>query len=109
MTQKRGVIALLPSDCTSCMLCVRECPTWCISLDSHQAPDPDTPQGAKPRLINVLDDFRIDFSRCMSCGICVEVCPFDCLKWEDKVDYDDTKENMTHNSEKLSTHWTEND
>ena len=109
MTQKRGVIALLPSDCTSCMLCVRECPTWCISLDSHQAPDSNTPQGAKPRLINVLDDFRIDFSRCMSCGICVEVCPFDCLKWEDKVDYDDTKENMTHNSEKLSTHWTEND
>ncbi|HEX7462953.1 MAG TPA: 4Fe-4S ferredoxin, partial [Dermatophilaceae bacterium] len=26
----RGVIALLEENCTSCMLCSRECPDWCI-------------------------------------------------------------------------------
>ncbi|MEY2634634.1 MAG: hypothetical protein RIS75_574 [Actinomycetota bacterium] len=104
----RGIIALKPEACTSCMLCVRECPTWCISLDSHQAPDPANPAGARPRLINVLDDFRIDFARCMSCGICVEVCPFDALKWEDTKDYDEsTREAMVHHSDQLSQHWSE--
>ena len=26
----RGVIALSIENCTSCMLCARECPDWCI-------------------------------------------------------------------------------
>ncbi len=25
-------IKLLHENCTSCMICVRECPTWCINL-----------------------------------------------------------------------------
>ena len=107
MSTPRGVIALVPDACTSCMLCVRECPTWCISLDSHQAPDPETPAGARVRLINVLDDFRIDFSRCMSCGICVEVCPFDALKWEAKIDYDEEmRADLTHSTDDLAAHLT---
>ena len=28
-------IRLISSLCTSCMICARECPTWCISIDSH--------------------------------------------------------------------------
>jgi ferredoxin len=28
--RSRGVIALLAENCTSCMLCARECPDWCI-------------------------------------------------------------------------------
>src|SRR5699024_2533665 len=28
--RSRGVIALLEENCTSCMLCARECPDWCI-------------------------------------------------------------------------------
>lgn len=63
------------------MLCVRECPTWCIELDSHQETDPATADLRRPRTINVLDDFRIDFARCMHCSICVEVCPFEALSW----------------------------
>ncbi|MEY4322813.1 MAG: hypothetical protein RL410_594 [Actinomycetota bacterium] len=105
---RRGIIALKPESCTSCMLCVRECPTWCISLDSHQAPDPTTPTGARVRLINVLDEFAIDFARCMSCGICVEVCPFDSLKWEAEIDYDAaSREELAHTTERLATHWQE--
>lgn len=83
----RGILALDPAACTSCMLCVRECPTWCISLDSHQEIDPETAALARPRTINVLDDFRIDFARCMNCSICVEVCPFDALAWHERSDY----------------------
>lgn len=93
----RGILALDPAACTSCMLCVRECPTWCISLDSHQEVDPDTVALARPRTINVLDDFRIDFARCMNCSICVEVCPFDALAWHPQSDYPESAlPNLTH-------------
>lgn len=87
MTTTRGILALDPAKCTSCMLCVRECPTWCMSLDSHQAIDAETAALPRPRTVNVLDDFRIDFARCMNCGICVEVCPFDALTWQAESDY----------------------
>ena len=96
----RGILKLDASACTSCMLCVRECPTWCISLDSHQAIDPETATLARPRTINVLDDFRIDFARCMNCSICVEVCPFDALSWHPQSDYpESTRDALTH-------HWS---
>jgi NADH-quinone oxidoreductase subunit I len=59
---------------------VRECPTWCISLDSHTEQVSD--EGARrPKTINVLDRFEIDWGLCMYCGVCVEVCPFDALAW----------------------------
>ena len=31
----RGVIALVEQNCTSCELCVRECPDRCIALEAH--------------------------------------------------------------------------
>jgi NADH-quinone oxidoreductase subunit I len=61
------------------MLCVRECPDWCIYIDSHK--ETVQPATGRPRVRNVLDRFAIDFSLCMYCGICVEVCPFDALFW----------------------------
>ena len=70
------------SDCTSCMICVRECPAWCIELESHS--EEILEEGARrPRTVNVLDAFRIDFGLCMLCGICIEACPFDCLSWQE--------------------------
>ncbi len=35
-SRSRGVIALTEENCTSCMLCARECPDWCIYIDSHK-------------------------------------------------------------------------
>jgi NADH-quinone oxidoreductase subunit I len=84
--RSRGVIALLAENCTSCMLCARECPDWCIYIDSHK----ETVQvegAARARQKNVLDRFAIDFSLCMYCGICVEVCPFDALYWSPEFEY----------------------
>ena len=82
----RGVIALLPDACTSCMLCVRECPTWCIEIDAHTEQVTE-PGARRPKSVSVLDDFRLDFGLCMYCGICIEVCPFDALEWRPDYDY----------------------
>ena len=74
-------IVLLEAACTSCMICARECPSWCITIDSHTRPVSGLPAGARPRTENVLDRFAIDWSLCMFCGICVEECPVDALAW----------------------------
>jgi NADH-quinone oxidoreductase subunit I len=69
------------------MLCARECPDWCIYIDSHKETIPATTPGGRDRQRNVLDRFAIDFSLCMYCGICVEVCPFDALFWSPEFEY----------------------
>ncbi|MEL4358239.1 MULTISPECIES: NADH-quinone oxidoreductase subunit I [unclassified Luteococcus] len=94
--QGHGSIRLIEDKCTSCMICARECPAWCIQIDSHT--EQVSGQGGAPiggaaasatsgyararqRSVNVLDRFQIDWSLCMYCGICVEQCPFDALEW----------------------------
>jgi len=74
------------------MLCARECPDWCIFIESHIEPVSDAGLGSaaagrRGRTRNQLDRFAIDFSLCMYCGICVEVCPFDALFWAPDSDY----------------------
>jgi NADH-quinone oxidoreductase subunit I len=97
----RGVIALVEENCTVCMLCARECPDWCIYIDSHKetvAPK----EGGRARTRNLLDRFAIDFALCMYCGICVEVCPFDALYWSPEFEYAEyTHEPLTHEKERL--------
>jgi NADH-quinone oxidoreductase subunit I len=84
--RSRGVIALFEENCTVCMLCARECPDWCIYIDSHKE-EVVVPGAARPRQRNVLDRFDIDFSLCMYCGICIEACPFDALYWSPEFEY----------------------
>jgi NADH-quinone oxidoreductase subunit I len=85
--RSRGVIALTEENCTVCMLCARECPDWCIYIDSHKEELPPATEGGRARSHNVLDRFAIDFSLCMYCGICIEVCPFDALHWSPEFEY----------------------
>ena len=99
--RSRGVIALLEENCTSCMLCARECPDWCIYIDSHKETIP-APPGGRERQRNVLDRFAIDFSLCMYCGICIDVCPFDALFWSPEFEYAELDiRNMTHEKGRL--------
>jgi len=85
--RSRGAIALLEENCTVCMLCARECPDWCIYIDSHKEPVPPAVEGGRARSRNQLDRFAIDFSLCMYCGICIEACPFDALFWTPEFEY----------------------
>jgi len=77
----------MDENCTVCMLCARECPDWCIYIDSHKETVPAATEGGRARTRNVLDRFAIDFSLCMYCGICVDVCPFDALWWSPEFEY----------------------
>jgi len=102
--RSRGVIALLEQNCTSCMLCARECPDWCIYIDSHTETEPAERPGGRPRSKHVLDRFAIDFALCMYCGICIEVCPFDALYWAPDHSYAETElGNLTHEKDRLGT------
>ena len=99
----RGVIALKEENCTVCMLCARECPDWCIYIDSHKETLPPKRQGGRPRKRNVLDRFAIDYALCMYCGICVEVCPYDALFWSREFEYAEYDiRQLTHEKERLS-------
>ena len=84
------------------MLCARECPDWCIYIDSHKETLPATTEGGRERQRNVLDRFAIDFSLCMYCGICIEVCPFDALHWSPEFEYAETDiRDLLHEKERL--------
>ena len=100
--RSRGVIALIEEKCTSCMLCARECPAWCIYIDSHKDVIPATTDGGRERSRNVLDRFAIDYSLCMYCSICVEVCPFDALHWSPEFEYAELDiRDLTHEKDRL--------
>jgi NADH-quinone oxidoreductase subunit I len=101
-TRARGVIALKEENCTACMLCGRECPDWCIYIEGHKEKRPPRREGGKPRTVNVLDRFDIDYALCMYCGICVEVCPFDALFWSPEYEYSEAHiADLLHDKDKL--------
>ncbi|MDQ3094652.1 MAG: NADH-quinone oxidoreductase subunit I [Actinomycetota bacterium] len=100
--RSRGVIALMEENCTVCMLCARECPSWCIYIDSHKETVPPTTEGGRERSRNMLDRFAIDFSLCMYCSICIEVCPFDALHWSPEFEYAEFDiRDLTHEKDRL--------
>src|SRR6266567_1043515 len=101
----RGVIALKQENCTVCWKCSRECPDWCIYIDSHKETHPPA-SGGRARSVKVLDRFAIDYALCMYCGICVEVCPFDALFWAPDFEYAEYDIfDLIHEKERLEE-WT---
>ncbi|MYC07904.1 MAG: 4Fe-4S dicluster domain-containing protein [Chloroflexi bacterium] len=63
--------------CTGCMVCIRNCPTQCMSAKMQ-----DNPLHAegKSRRRKIIDEFEINLARCILCGICVDVCNFDAIE-----------------------------
>lgn len=103
----RGVIALHEGNCTACMLCARSCPDWCIYIEGHKEKAPPRRPGGKPRQVNALDRFDIDYSLCMYCGICVEVCPFEALFWTPEYEYSEPRiADLLHDKTRLGE-WME--
>src|SRR2546425_12448060 len=101
----RGVIALKQENCTVCWKCSRECPDWCIYIETHKETHPPA-SGGRARSVKVLDRFAIDYALCMYCGICVEVCPFDALFWAPDFEYAEYDIlSLTHEKDRLEE-WT---
>ena len=63
--------------CTSCMVCIRECPTQCMSATMKDNP---LHEEGKSKRRKIVDDFEINLGRCIVCGICVDVCNFDAIE-----------------------------
>ncbi|MSQ05882.1 MAG: 4Fe-4S dicluster domain-containing protein [Dehalococcoidia bacterium] len=62
--------------CTSCMVCIRNCPTQCMTATMKD--NPLNAEGKSSRR-KIVDQFEINLNRCILCGICVEVCNFDAI------------------------------
>jgi len=63
--------------CTGCMVCVRECPTQCMTAVMHD--NPKAVDGTSHRR-KIIETFEINLNRCILCGICVDVCNFDAIE-----------------------------
>ena len=63
---------------------------------------PPRREGGKPRTVQKLDRFDIDYGLCMYCGICVDVCPFDALFWSPEYEYSAARiADLLHDKDRL--------
>ena len=63
--------------CTACGVCIRSCPTQCMSATMKD--NPNHAEGKSKRR-KTVDEFEINLGRCIVCSICVEVCNFDAIE-----------------------------
>jgi len=81
--RSRGIVVLLSDketgelNCTSCMLCMRACPSAAILIDAPR-------DEKKKRHLKVFD---IDFGLCCFCGLCEEACNFCAIKMATKYEF----------------------
>ena len=62
--------------CVGCMVCIRECPTLCMSATMMDNPLHAEGKSARRKMV---ESFEINLGRCIVCGICVEVCNFEAI------------------------------
>lgn len=62
----RGALAFHPDICISCEMCVRACPSNCISLEAKRNEETKKKD---------LSWYKIDFGKCNYCRLCEEICP----------------------------------
>ncbi|MDR2946922.1 MAG: 4Fe-4S binding protein [Candidatus Adiutrix sp.] len=74
----RGPVELIPAEddpakskCVSCMMCVKSCPSACLTVVKGE--------GKAPKL------WTSDFALCSLCGTCVEVCPAHALRFSHDI------------------------
>jgi len=63
--------------CTGCMVCIRNCPTQCMTAKMKD--NPLEAEGKSSRR-KIIDQFEINLGRCILCAICVDVCNFDAIE-----------------------------
>ena len=63
--------------CTGCGVCIRYCPTQCMS--GAMKDNPKFAEGDRHRR-KIIDYFEINYGRCILCAICVDVCNFDAIE-----------------------------
>lgn len=96
--RSRGIVVLLSdketgeANCTSCMLCMRACPTAAIRIVSPRGED-------KKRH---LQEFEVDNLLCCFCGLCEEACSFAAIKMATMYEFStQNKEDLIWDMEKL--------
>ncbi len=58
--------------CVVCGMCMRSCPSHCITLSGKK------PEGKKKK---VLTQYHLDFTTCSLCGTCIESCNFGAIRF----------------------------
>ena len=77
--------------CTGCMVCIRECPTLCMSATMS---DNERFSEGKSTRKKIIESFEINLSRCIVCGICVDVCNFDAIEMSHEHELSKLKRNL---------------
>ncbi|WP_456386223.1 4Fe-4S dicluster domain-containing protein [Desulfolithobacter sp.] len=78
MTERfRGHIELVANEegkprCIVCGMCMRACPSGCITLTGKKE------EGAKKKS---LTKYQLDFTKCSLCGSCIESCNFNAIRF----------------------------
>jgi len=96
--RSRGIVVLLSDketgglNCTSCMLCMRACPTAAIRIEAPRDEN-------KKRQ---LKSFVVDNTICCFCGLCEEACNFSAIKMAPKYEFSTwTREELIWDKDKL--------
>jgi NADH-quinone oxidoreductase subunit I len=82
--RSRGIVVLLSDketgelNCTSCLLCMKACPTGAIFIDA--------PRDEVTKKRN-MKSFTVDHGLCCFCGLCEEACNFSALKMAGKYEF----------------------
>lgn len=82
--RSRGIVVLLSDketgelNCTSCLLCMKACPTGAIIIDAPRD------EVTKKRTLN---SFVVDHGLCCFCGLCEEACNFSAIKMAPKYEF----------------------